>query len=87
MPLPGSVSGGDKRHVFQIPCEMQCDLDLLRPDYMKRETSKNKAIVLGFGATVQQKGNGLGVHGGGLLRTHMHRTLLCANIWPFCFSC
>ena len=42
----GALPGETNWHVFQIPCEM-------RPDYKKRETSENEAIVLGFGATVQ----------------------------------
>ena len=30
-----SFSGEMKRRVFQIPCEIQRGLDLLRPDYTK----------------------------------------------------
>ena len=41
--------GETERPVFQILCEMQRGLDLLRPDYTKeRGTSENETIVLGF---------------------------------------
>ena len=52
----------------------------------KRETNKNDAKVLGFGATVQQKENGIRAHSSGFLRTPPHSTLQCANIWPFRLS-
>ena len=56
---PGSFSGGDKRRVSQIACEVQRCLDMLRPDYTKKKTSENEAIVLGVGTIVQQKENGV----------------------------
>ena len=69
-----------KRRVFQIPCEIQRFLDLLRPDYTReRETSENEVIVLGFGATVQQKRNGVRAHSGDFLQTTPHSTLQCAR--------
>ena len=42
---------------------MQRGLDLLRPDYTK------EAIVLGFGAAVQQKENGVRAYSDGFLQT------------------
>ena len=35
----------------------------------KRETSQSEAIVLWFGATVEQRENGIRVHSGGFLKT------------------
>ena len=42
----------------------------------KRETSEKEAIVLGFGATVQQKEDGVGVHSCGFLQ--MPRIVHCS---------
>ena len=49
----------------------------------KRETSENEVIVLGFGATVQQKENGVRAHSGDFLQTLAHSILQRANIWLF----
>ena len=61
---------------------MQCGLGLLHPDYTEERNKREEAIVLGFGATVQQK-NGVRVHSGGFLHARAHSTLHCANIRPF----
>ena len=49
----------------------------------RRETSKNEAIVLWFGATVQQKENGVRVQSGGFLQTPPHSTLQCEKYDEF----
>ena len=46
----------------------------------KRKANKNKAIILGFGDTVQQNENGVRGYSGGFLQTLSHSTLQCANI-------
>ena len=61
--LPRNFSGETKQRVYQTPCEMQRAFDLLRPDYTK------EAIVLGFGAAVQQKENGVRAYSDGFLQT------------------
>ena len=45
----------------------------------KRETNENEAIVLGFGATVQQKESGIGAHSGGFLQTPTHSKYIAAR--------
>ena len=56
-----------------------------------RYTGKRKKVrtrtVLGFGASVQQKDNGVRAHSGGFLPTPSHSTLQCANVRPFGFPC
>ena len=42
-----------------VPREMQRDLHLLQSGKRNRDISENEAIVLGFGAKVQQKENGV----------------------------
>ena len=49
----------------------------------ERETNENEAIVLRFGATVQQKDNGVRSHSDGFQQSSAHGTLQCANIRPF----
>ena len=53
----------------------------------KREASDIEAIVLEFGASVQQKEleNGVSPHCNASLQTLSHSTLQCANAWPFRF--
>ena len=36
----GALAGETKRRVFQIPCEMQRSLDLLRPDYTEERNKR-----------------------------------------------
>ena len=66
---------------------MQRGVDLLRPDYVKKKTSENEAIVYGFGATVQQKGNGVRAHIDGFQKTPVRSTLQCASMRPIRFPC
>ena len=61
---------------------MQLKLIVPRLGYTK-QTSKNKPIVLEFGAIVQHKENCLRAHSVGFLQTPAHRPLQCANIRPF----
>ena len=56
-PYTGSFSRGDETACFQIPCEMQQGLDVLHQITRKTETSGNEAIILEFGARMQQKEN------------------------------
>ena len=46
MPKPGSFSGGEETACFQIQCEMERSLDLLRKYYTKDRISENEAVVL-----------------------------------------
>ena len=62
---------------------MQHGLDLLGPDYTKKRKIENETVVLGFGATMQQKENGVRVHSGRFLQTPAHSTLQCENIRLF----
>ena len=64
--------------------EMQRDLDLLRSDYTKK-TSENEAIVLEFGATVQQKENGIRALAVAFFR-HPHIAHCNARIYGSFFS-
>ena len=77
--------GETKRRVFQIPCEML--LTRLKTYCaritQKKETSENEDKVWEFGATVEQKGNGVRAQSGGFLQTPTHSTLQCANIRLF----
>ena len=41
---------------------------------------------MGFGATVQQKENGVRAHSGGFQQTPAHSTLQCGIIRPFCLK-
>ena len=72
--LQGAVATA-KQCVVRILCEMQRDLNFCARITRKRETSKNKAIVFGFGATVQQKESSVRAHSGGFLQTLGHSTL------------
>ena len=40
--MQGASAGKTKRHVFQITCEMQPGLDLLRPDYRKERNKQEQ---------------------------------------------
>ena len=80
----GALAGKTKRRVFHIPCEMQRGRDLLSPDYTKERSKRERVlIVLGVGATLQRKENGVKAHSGGFLQTPAHSTLQYANIRPF----
>ena len=46
--LKRALTGEKKRHVFEIPCEMQRGLDLLHPDYRK-ERNKSRRWGNSFG--------------------------------------
>ena len=63
----GALAGQTKQRVFHIPCDMQHNSDLLCPDYTKEKTKENKGMVLVFGATMQQKENGVRSQGSGFL--------------------
>ena len=38
----GALAGETKRRIFQIPCEMQRGLNLLRPDYIKWRSKRER---------------------------------------------
>ena len=67
---------------FHVICNA---VTLIALGLLKRETSENEAIALGFGTIVQLKENGVMAHSSGFLQTPAHSPLQCANIRRFVF--
>ena len=59
---------------FQIPCEMQRGSDLLRPDYTKERSKRDRGHSFGVWCHRATR-NGVRVYRDGLLQTCAHSTL------------
>ena len=77
----GALAGEMKQFVFQIPCEMQPCLNLLRPNYTKERNKRERGhsfVVWRHSATKRIKENDVRAQRGGFLWTpaQLHSAVL-----------
>ena len=76
---PGSFRGETKWRAFQIPCEMQLGLDLLRPDYTKERHKRKRRNSFGVWRHSSTKKMALGRIAVAFCRDVLTSTMRCAN--------